>query len=137
MKKLKLHPSSETKFPDISDLKFFRSEADLYYFNAGDFLQKSEPGVRPCIADFFRSFHFLIEALRNRNGLEEGDLYVSDPSGKEYLEECLVLPFLAYVDMSFGVYMIERTEDLLRFGFSINDTMAKYFYQTRLDQQSL
>lgn len=136
MKKVKLHPSPDMKFPDIADLKFFRSDADLFYFNAGDFLKESQPNTGLSISGFFQSFQYLIDALRERNGLDSEDLIVSDLDGKEYLEECLALPFLAYSNRIFGVFLIERMEDLLRFGFTINDTMAEYFYQTRFDLQS-
>lgn len=134
MKKVKLHPADESKLPDIPELKFFCADVDLYYFNAGEFLKKSKSRPGTSIPDFLNSFQFLIQALRETNNLEEADLYVSDITGNEYLEECLTLPFLAYVERSFGPYLFERMEELLRYGFSVNDPMIKFLYQTRFDQ---
>lgn len=136
MKMVKLCPCPVTKFPDIGDLKFFRSDVDLYYFNAGALLQKSEMKIGSGIVDFLDAFGYLIDAIRERNGLDERDLHVHDASGEEYLEECLVMPFLMYVDRGFGPYLFERMEEMMCYGFTVNDTMVKFFYDSRFDQQS-
>lgn len=134
MKTTKMNPCSDDKFIDIPNLKFYRTDADLFYFDATNLLKDCPPQEGLGIEAFFKAFSYLIDAIKERNDLGEDDLHVSDDTGKEYLEECLVIPFLAYVDRRFGPYMVERMEELMRFGFSINDNMAQFFYKTRFDQ---
>ena len=131
MQTTKLFPCTEDKFPDIPDLKFYRTNADLYYFDASHFIQKAPLHEKLSVENFRKVFSYLIGTLTEASGIDEADLYIRDDSGSEFLEESLAIPFLAYVDRSFGPYMIERMEELIRFGFSINDNMAQFFYQTR------
>lgn len=131
MQTVKLFPCAENKFPDIADLKFYRTDADLYYFDATRFLKKSPFREKLSIENFREVFSYLIGTLTEASGIDEADLYIRDDLGSEFLEESLALLFLAYVDRSFGPYMIERMEELIRFGFSINDNMAQFFYKTR------
>lgn len=134
IKMAELTPCAENKFPDISDLKFYRSQSDLFYFDATHFLKCASPDHTLNVADFLHAFAYLIAAIRDSCGIDNSDLCIQGSSGEQYLEESLVIPFLAYADRGFGPYLIERMEELLRFGFSVNDTMAKYFYTTRFEQ---
>lgn len=131
MQTTKLFPCAEIKFPDIPDMKFYRTEADLYYFDATHFVKKAPRPEKLSIGNFQEVFSYLIDALTEASGIAATDLYIRDESGTEFLEESLALLFVAYVDRSFGPYMIERMEELIRFGFSINDNMAHFFYQSR------
>lgn len=128
-----LSPCAENKFPDIPDLKFYRSQSDLFYFDATHFLRCASPDGTLNVENFLNAFAYLIAAIRDSCGIDNADLCIQDAAGEKYLEESLAVPFLAYVDRRFGPYLIERIEELLRFGFSVNDTMAKYFYTTRFD----
>lgn len=131
MQTTKLSPCAESKFPDIADLKFYRTEADLYYFDATHLVGKAPFNEKLSIGNFREVFSYLIDALTEASGITAADLYIRDDSGTEFLEESLAMLFLSYVDRSFGPYMIERMEELIRFGFSINDNMAQFFYHTR------
>lgn len=131
MQTAKLFPCAENKFPDIADLKFYRTDADLYYFDATHFIKKAPFNENLSVENFREVFSYLIGTLTEASGIDEADLYIRDDSGSELLEESLAMLFLAYVDRSFGPYMIERMEELIRFGFSINDNMAQFFYKTR------
>lgn len=134
MQTVKFYPCTEDKFSDIPDLKFYRTDADLYYFDATGFIKKAPHPENLGVESFLKVFSYLIDAIRETNGIDAGDLYIRDDSGMELLEESLAIPFLAYVDRRFGPYLIERMEELIRFGFSINDNMAQFFYQTRFAQ---
>lgn len=131
MQTAKLFPCTEDKFPDIPDLKFYRTDADIYYFDATHFIQKAPLHEKLSVENFRKVFSYLISALTEASGIDEADLYIRDDSGKEFLEESLAMLFLSYVDRWFGPYLIERMEELIRFGFSINDNMAQFFYKTR------
>lgn len=133
-KMAELIPCAENKFPDIPDLKFYRSQTDLFYFDATHFLSCNSPDSTLNIENFLHSFAYLIAAIRDACGIDNDDLCLTGAAGEQFLEESLAIPFLAYVDRRFGPYLVERMEELIRFGFSVNDTMAKYFYNTRFDQ---
>lgn len=134
MKTEKLYPCAEDKFPDIPNLKFYRTDRDLFYFDATGFIKQAPNQDKLSIAHFFKAFGYLIDSIILTSGIDRGDLYMKADSDIEYLEECLVIPFLAYVDRGFGPYLIERMEEVLRFGLSINDNMAQFFYKTRFEQ---
>lgn len=134
MKTAKLSPCREVKFPDIPDLKFFKTEADLYYFDATGYLKNSKPEDGKNIEHFFTAFAFQIGAIQESNGIGEAALRIHDDAGNEYLEECLALPFMEYVNRWFGPYLIDRMEELIRFGFSVNDNMARFFYEARFEK---
>lgn len=133
MKTVKLTPCNESKFPDIPDLKFYRTEDELYYFDAENYLGRSDPPSGRSIEEFLATFDFQISAIADGNGIPPEDVLVANDSGDKFLEECLFVPFLTYVDPGLGPYLVLRLEELLRFGFTINDNMAQYFYKTRFE----
>lgn len=38
------------------------------------------------------------------------------------IDECLALLFVVYIDPAFGVYLLERVDELLSGGFTVSDT---------------
>lgn len=44
------------------------------------------------------------------------------PSGHLLIDECLALLFVVYIDPAFGVYLLERVDELLSGGFTVSDT---------------
>nr|DAT18211.1 MAG TPA: hypothetical protein [Caudoviricetes sp.] len=137
MKTVKLSPCEENKFPDIPDLKFYRTEGDLFYFDAAQCLSKADPTANVSVEDFLSKFDHLIGSLCENNAIVKDELTVTDDSGAIYLDECLVIPFLAYLDRSFGGYVIERMEELLMYGFTINDSFCRFFHKARFGDTPL
>lgn len=133
MQTAKLFPCEEDKFPDIPDLKFYRTDTDLYYFDATHFMKKAPLQENLSVENFRKVFSYLIGAVIEASGIDDADLYIRDDKGTEFIEESLAMLFLSYVDRWFGPYLIERMEELIRFGFSINDNMAQFFYKTRFE----
>lgn len=114
-------------------MKFYRTDADLYYFDATHFMKKVPLQENLSVENFRKVFSYLIGAVIEVSGIDDADLYIRDDAGTEFLEESLALLFLSYVDRGFAPYLIERMEELIRFGFSINDNMVQFFYKTRFE----
>lgn len=133
MKTVRLSPCKNGKFPDIPDLRFYQTEDDLFYFNATHCLGKADPGTEHSISDFLAKFDYLIGTLCQSNKITGEELLVQDAAGAVYLEECLAIPFMAYIDPWFGPYIVERMEELIRFGFTINDNFCRFFHKTRFE----
>lgn len=131
MKTLRLTPCRENKFPDIPDLRFYRTEGDLFYFDATHCLSKGRTGIGYSIEEFLTRFDHLIDSLCMSNGIAKEELAVQDDSGRLFLEESLAIPFMVYIDPWFGPYIIERMEELVRYGFTISDHFCRFFSQTR------
>jgi hypothetical protein len=129
----KLNRCSEVKFPDIGDLHFYESEDNFLFFDATHYIGKSEANERLNVDDFFSAFDHLIGALCETSGISRDRLIVNDGMGNVYLEECLAIPFLMYVERWFGPYLFLRMEELLRFGVTLNDNMTRYLYETRFE----
>ena len=45
-----------------------------------------------------------------------------EASGHLLIDECLALLFVVYIDPAFGVYLLERVDELLSGGFTVSDT---------------
>lgn len=135
MKTVNLTPCAESKFPMIEGLRFFHDTVhDLYYFNATEPLSRADAGERLSIEGFFSGLDCLISPLMELNDLSRERLAVRDPKGNVYLEECLAVPFMTYVESWFGPYMVLRMEELLSLGITLGDDMIRLFYRTRFGQ---
>lgn len=133
MQSVTLSPCGEGKFPTIPDLKFFRTDNDLFYFDAAGYLKNIQNQQPLNIDDFFSTFDFLTELIVEAHGIDREDLCVVDENGIVYLEECLAIPFLIYTERWFWAYLVARMEDLLMFGVTINDSLARHFYHARFE----
>lgn len=135
MKKLKLSPCPENKFPDIPDMKFYRTDDEQFYFDATHCLTKVDSQAKYGVDDFLVKFDYLIETLCESNSLTKDAMTVTDGSAV-FLEECLAIPFMTYIDRWFGPYIIERIEELVRYGFTISDSYCRFFHATRFEEST-
>lgn len=137
MKTVRLTPCVESKFPLVEGLRFFHdTDSDLYYFNATEPLLRADAGKGLGVERFFSLRECLITPLMEMNGLSRERLCVRDTEGNVYLEECLVIPFMAYVESWFWPYMVLRMEELLSLGVTLSDDMTRLFYRTRFGQDA-
>jgi hypothetical protein len=125
--------SPENKFPVVPNMDFYETDKNSLYFSASDYIANSETKNSLSVEDFFTKFESLIETLCETTGIPRAELRVDDEKGNIFLEECLAIPFLIYAEPSFGPYLYLRMEELLRFGVTINDNVAKYFYESRFE----
>lgn len=134
MQTAELTPCTESKFPLVEGIRFFHDrKTGLYYFNASEPLLCAD-NASLSIEGFFSRLDCLITPLIETHGLEREILSVKDGSGEVYLEECLVIPFMTYVEPWFGPYMILRMEELLSLGVTLSDEMTRLLYQARFGQ---
>ncbi|MDR2890568.1 MAG: hypothetical protein LBV18_03055 [Alistipes sp.] len=129
MNTLKLSPLGESRFPDIPGLKFYEAEGGLLYFDTSHRLAALGPETGLSVGDFFTRFDFFVGTLCEALAVGQESLAVGDGNSDHvYLDECLIVPFLAYTERWFAPWMFLRVEELLRLGFTVNDDMARYLY---------
>ncbi len=133
MKIPRFTPCSEAKFNDIPDLHFYESEGVFLYFDATHYFERSKMKERFSVEDFFTTFDYLIGSICETSGIGREELCTRDEKGHFYLEECLAIPYLMYVERWFGPYVFLRMEELLRLGVTLNDNMTRYLYESRFD----
>lgn len=136
MKTLQLSPLGENRFPDIEGLKFYEAQGEQLCFDASGYLASLGTENRLSIEDFFVRFAYFVEVLCETLGIAREELSVTDDKGGIYLDECLTIPFLTYTQRWFGPWVFLRAEELLRFGFTVNDAMADYFHATRFAEST-
>lgn len=121
-KPLECHMIRYREFPD---LLFMRKSADerFFYFDATHFIQKKGNPAIQSIQDFQLTFRYWIEAASKVYAIKKENLFVQDhTTGHMLIDECLALPFSAYIDHEFAVYMMERISEMLIHGIAVSDT---------------
>lgn len=75
------------------------------------------------VRDFRVAFHHWATALADAYGIDREKMIIRDEaSGHLLIDECLALLFVVYIDPAFGVYLLERVDELLSGGFTVSDT---------------
>lgn len=112
------------RFGEFPDLLFGKSqENQVIYFNATHYIrEKGNPKIHN-IKDFQISFQHWFSAAKQAYSIKQEDIIICDEAtGEILIDECLALPFLAYIDPEFGIYIMERISDMLLNGIVCSDT---------------
>ncbi len=133
MKKLKLAPCEEGKFPDIPGMDFYGSGEGVLYFDAAKYLAGQNAGEGLSVEDFFSKFDYLVDAFCRVGGITHGEMTVEDGTGVVYLDECLAVPFLMYAEPRLVPYLFQRMEEMLHYGFVIGDSLLRHLHSLRFD----
>lgn len=112
------------RYGEFPDLLFGKSQEDeFFYFNATHYIQKKGNLHQHNVRDFQVGFHYWITAAKAVYEIEQEDLIICDETtGEILIDECLALPFLAYIDQGFAMYIIERMSEMLLNGIVASDT---------------
>ena len=110
--------------PSFPDLLFGTLREDgPVYFDATRFIQAKGDARRHNVRDFRVAFHHWATALADAYGIDREKMIIRDEaSGHLLIDECLALLFVVYIDPAFGVYLLERVDELLSGGFTVSDT---------------
>lgn len=114
----------EARYGEFPDLLFGKSRQDEFsYFNATYFIQRKGNPSKHNVRDFQIGFHHWITAAKMTYKIEQEDLIICDEAtGDILIDECLALPFIAYIEPEFAMYIMERVSEMLLSGVAVSDT---------------
>lgn len=117
-------PCRIIRYREFPDLLFGTLREDgPVYFDATRFIQAKGDARRHNVRDFRVAFHHWATALADAYGIDREKMIIRDEaSGHLLIDECLALLFVVYIDPAFGVYLLERVDELLSGGFTVSDT---------------
>lgn len=112
------------RFGEFPDLLFGKSQKNqMLYFNATHYIKKKGNPKIHNVKDFQISFQHWFSAVKQTYDIKQEDIMICDEvTGDILIDECLALPFLAYIDPEFGIYIMERISDMLLNGIVCSDT---------------
>lgn len=111
-------PCRIIRYREFPDLLFGTLREDgPVYFDATRFIQAKGDARRHNVRDFRVAFHHWATALADAYGIDREKMIIRDEaSGHLLIDECLALLFVVYIDPAFGVYLLERVDELLENG---------------------
>ena len=105
-------PCRIIRYRELPDLLFGTLREDgPVYFDATRFIQAKGDARRHNVRDFRVAFHHWATALADAYGIDREKMIIR-----------LALLFVVYIDPAFGVYLLERVDELLSGGFTVSDT---------------
>ncbi len=128
---------NEIRYIEFPDLKFGKSEDGAYYFDATQFILTQGDIRKHNIRDFEIGFHFWKVAVCETYSIKPEDIIIHSSNGHILIEESLALLFIAYVEPSFGVYMLERISEMLVRGIVVSDSTLLTMARERLTKDDL
>lgn len=127
------------RYVEFPDLLFGKSQEDeFFYFNATYFIKLRGNPAKHNIRDFRIGFQHWIAAAEMTYEIEREDLIICDEAtGEILIDECLALPFIAYIDPGFAMYMVERMSEMLLNGITVSDTWLLQNVRLRFANEEL
>lgn len=127
------------RYGEFPDLLFGKSQEEgVFYFNATYFIQRRGNPAKHNIRDFRIGFQHWITAAEKTYEIEREDLIICDEAtGDILIDECLALPFIAYIEPGFAMYMMERMSEMLLNGITVSDTWLLQNARLRFTKEEL
>lgn len=127
----------EIRYREFPELLFTVRGDGCEYFDAFLYIKnKGDPTVHS-VQGFKMAFSHWINAVRDAYSLSDDNIFITAPNGHKLIDYALALPFIAYIDPSFGVYMMERMSDMLLRGVVLSDTYLILMAKDRLSKEQL
>ena len=127
----------EIRYREFPELLFTVRGDGCEYFDAYLYIKnKGDPDIHS-IQGFRAAFVDWIDAVRDAYSLSDENIFITAPNGHQLIDYALALPFVAYIDPAFGVYMIERISDMLLRGVVLSDTFLLLMAKDRLTKEQL
>ena len=137
MKALKNHQGFKSRFGEFPDL-LFATAGTRTYFDMTHFLQAMESDAEEKITEFTRGFALWLDQLGKVYGIPPDERFAVDAAtGHALAEESFALPFLAYADPVFGVYLLESMSQMLLAGIACSDSYILMQAQERFTPEEL
>ena len=127
----------EIRYREFPELLFTVRGDGCEYFDAYLYIKnKGDPDIHS-IQGFRAAFAHWIDAVRDAYSLSDENIFITAANGHQLIDYALALPFVAYIDPAFGVYMIERISDMLLRGVVLSDTFLLLMAKDRLTKEQL
>jgi hypothetical protein len=138
MKMIDVLPLSNIRFMEFPDLIFYETKEGGVYFDATHYLEKADNNRNYSVKDFDIAFTFWKSAISNAYDLQFSELVVlNSGSGHVMMDQALSLLFIAYLDSSFAIHILERMEEMLINGVVLSDSALLLMTQERLTQEDI
>lgn len=126
------------KYWEFPELLFGKSETGIVYFDATFYVIQKGDSQRHSPVDFIRKFAHWFESVKAAYEIPDNEVVITDEAtGHVLIDESLALLFVAYIDPSFGVYMLERVSEMLLDGVTLSDTRIIQMIRERLTKETL
>lgn len=124
----------EIRYREFPELLFTIRGDGSEYFDAFLYIKnKGDPDIHS-VQGFRTAFACWINAACATYSLTDEDIFIIAPNGHQLIDYSLALLFVAYIDPSFGVYMMERMSDMLLRGIVLSDTCLLLMAKDRLSK---
>lgn len=136
--KSKVIKCEEVKYAEFPDLLTGTDEEGNRYADMSRFIEKKGKTGEHNEKMFQMHFFFWINAFCKAYGMDREDAVIREElTGHMLVAEPLELLLIAYVDSDFGMYMLERMEELFLNGFVLSDSRILSLVQTRFNANQL
>ena len=134
----KIRTPFTAKYREFPELVFGDTINGTTYFDATLYIEhKGNVNIHSPV-DFIRKFSFWFENFKIIYEISDNDLIITDEATEHVLiDESLALLFIAYIDPSFGAYMIDRVSEMFLNGFVLSDSNILQIIRNRLTNETL
>lgn len=138
MKVKKLTCRFVVRYAEFPEMLFGKQpEEQISYFNATQYIQKKGDPKRHNISEFQKDYVHWIDAAKQLYEIENQDIFFFNEAGDILIDESLALPFLAYIQPEFGIYLLERMSEMLLNGFVMSDNCLLQTVKQRFSDEEL
>ncbi|MDR2915756.1 MAG: hypothetical protein LBV74_13130 [Tannerella sp.] len=124
---------NDVRYREFPHVLFGQSGDGIIYFDAAACIGKEKNGENHSVPAFSEKFSWWIHILSEAYGVPAGKMIIQNgDEGNLLLEESLFLPFMAYLDAAFAVYMLERISEMLVTGIVLSDSALVSMARDRL-----
>lgn len=126
------------KYIEFPELVFGKSSNGIEYFDATLYVELKGDSQKHSPIDFARRFSFWFENFLKVYDIADNQMIITDETtGHVLIDETMALLFLAYIDPSFGAYMMDRISEMLLNGIVLSDTRIVQAAGDRLTKEVL
>lgn len=135
---LKISTPLSVRYEEFPELLFGTSVSGVTYFDATLYIVEKGDTKKHSPIDFIRRFSFWFEMMKSAYEIADNEILITDEAtGHILIDESLALLFIAYIDPTFGVYMMERVSEMLSDGIVLSDTHIMQMVRNRLTKEIL
>lgn len=126
------------KYHEFPELLFGESEEGYLYFDASQYIILKGNIKQHTIQEFRIAFNIWSDILCKIYEINPDNLIIKDTNtGHVFIEESMAFLFIAYIDPYFGVYILERMNELFLNGFTLSDTALLFLTKERFNEDVL
>ena len=126
------------KYIEFPELVFGKAANGTEYFDATLYIELKGDSLKHSPIYFARNFSFWFENFLKVYDIEDNTMIITDEATEHMLiDESMALLFIAYIDPSFGAYMVDRISEMLLNGIVLSDSRIVQAAGDRLTKEVL